>query len=53
MSLVDPELPRKSLAFSLKTKAQPPEDVPGKYVVVWHKVGREWKLGTDIWNTNK
>ena len=39
--------------FTLKTKAQPPQDVPGKYVVVWHKVRREWKLGTDIWNTNK
>lgn len=39
--------------FALKTKAQPPQDVPGKYAVVWHKVGGEWKLGTDIWNTNK
>jgi uncharacterized protein (TIGR02246 family) len=39
--------------FTLKTKVQPPQDVPGKYVVVWNKVGREWKLGTDIWNTNK
>jgi hypothetical protein len=27
--------------------------VAGKYVVVWHKVGREWKLGTDIWNADK
>jgi uncharacterized protein (TIGR02246 family) len=39
--------------FTLKTKAQPPQDVPGKYVVVWHKIGPDWKLGTDIWNTNK
>jgi ketosteroid isomerase-like protein len=39
--------------FTLKTKATPPQDVAGKYVVVWHKVGREWKLGTDIWNADK
>jgi uncharacterized protein (TIGR02246 family) len=39
--------------FTLKTKAQPPQDVAGKYVVVWRKTGREWKLDTDIWNTNK
>jgi hypothetical protein len=23
------------------------------YVVVWEKVGSDWKLATDIWNTNK
>jgi uncharacterized protein (TIGR02246 family) len=39
--------------FTLKTKAQPPQEVAGKYVVVWHKVGRGWKLGTDIWNANE
>jgi uncharacterized protein (TIGR02246 family) len=39
--------------FTLKTKATPPQDVAGKYVVVWHKAGREWKLGTDIWNADK
>lgn len=24
----------------------------GKYVVVWRKVGTEWKLDADIWNMN-
>ena len=38
---------------SLKTKSQPPQEVVGKYVVVWRKVGRDWKLATDIWNTDK
>ncbi len=38
---------------SLKTKAQPPQEVVGKYVVLWRKVGRDWKLATDIWNTDK
>jgi uncharacterized protein (TIGR02246 family) len=38
---------------TLKTKAQPPQEIVGKYVVVWRKVGRDWKLATDIWNTNK
>jgi uncharacterized protein (TIGR02246 family) len=38
---------------TLKTKAQPPQEIVGKYVVVWRRVGRDWKLATDIWNTNK
>jgi ketosteroid isomerase-like protein len=39
--------------FSLKTKGATPKEVTGKYVVVWEKVGSDWKLATDIWNTNK
>ena len=39
--------------FTLKTEGQPPEEVAGKYVVVWQKVGGDWKLATDIWNTDK
>jgi uncharacterized protein (TIGR02246 family) len=38
---------------ALKTKSQPPQEVVGKYVVVWRKIGRDWKLATDIWNTDK
>jgi uncharacterized protein (TIGR02246 family) len=39
--------------FVLKTKAQPPQELVGKYVVVWRKEGNDWKLATDIWNANK
>ena len=39
--------------FILKTKGQPPQEVAGKYVVVWQKVGGDWRLATDIWNTDK
>jgi ketosteroid isomerase-like protein len=39
--------------FSLKTKGSAPQDVSGKYVVVWEKVGSGWKLATDIWNDGK
>jgi uncharacterized protein (TIGR02246 family) len=38
--------------FSFKTKAQPPQNVTGKYVVIWEKVGNDWKNTTDIWNMN-
>ena len=38
--------------FSFKTKAQPPQEVVGKYAVVWRKIGGRWLLATDIWNTN-
>lgn len=27
--------------------------VEGKYVVLWRHVGHNWKLDTDIWNTNQ
>ncbi len=40
-------------SFTLRTKGQQAQEVVGKYVVVWQKVGNEWKLATDIWNTNK
>ena len=40
-------------AFTLRTKDQPPQEVTGKYVVIWQKVGGEWKLATDIWNMNR
>ncbi|MBV8964405.1 MAG: SgcJ/EcaC family oxidoreductase [Hyphomicrobiales bacterium] len=39
--------------FVLKTKGQTPQQIDGKYVVVWQKEGGDWKLSTDIWNSNK
>lgn len=39
--------------FVLTTKGSPPQEVTGKYVVVWEKVGDDWKLATDIWNDGK
>jgi uncharacterized protein (TIGR02246 family) len=39
--------------FSLKTKGPTPQEISGKYVVVWEKVGNDWKLAIDIWNDGK
>ena len=39
--------------FSLKTKGPAPQEMSGKYVVVWEKVGNDWKLAADIWNDGK
>ena len=36
--------------FILKTKGANPKNVTGKYLVVWEKVGNDWKLAADIWN---
>jgi uncharacterized protein (TIGR02246 family) len=38
---------------TLETKAQPPQQIVGKYAVVWRKIRGHWLLATDIWNTNK
>ena len=48
-----PSAVREIGTFSLKTKGPTPQEVTGKYVVVWEKVGRKWKLAADIWNDGK
>jgi len=39
--------------FALQTKGHQPQEITGKYVVIWEKVGADWKLATDIWNADK
>jgi len=39
--------------FSLHTKGSQPQEMTGKYVVIWQKAGGEWKLATDTWNSDK
>jgi ketosteroid isomerase-like protein len=48
-----PDAAREIDTVTLKAKGQPPQEIVGKYAVVWRKIGGEWKLATDIWNTNK
>jgi uncharacterized protein (TIGR02246 family) len=50
---IGPAAAREIGTFSLKTKGSTPQEVTGKYVVVWEKVGSDWKLATDIWNDSK
>lgn len=39
-------------SFNLKTKSQPPQEMVGKYLVIWEKVDADWKIAADMWNTN-
>ena len=39
--------------FTARTKGDQPQDVSGKYLNIWEKVGDEWKLATDIYNMNQ
>jgi uncharacterized protein (TIGR02246 family) len=48
-----PSAAREIGTFSLKTKGPSPHEATGKYVVVWEKVGGDWKLAADIWNDGK
>ena len=48
-----PAAAREIGTFSLKTKGATPKEVAGKYVVIWQKLGKDWKLATDIWNEGK
>src|SRR3954471_11641095 len=53
VSALGSEAAREIGTFTLKTKGQQPQEVAGKYVVIWQKVGSDWKIATDIWNTDK
>jgi uncharacterized protein (TIGR02246 family) len=48
-----PSAAREIGTFSLRTKGPTPQEVTGKYLVVWEKIGSEWKLAADIWNDGK
>ena len=48
-----PSAAREIGTVSLKTKGTPPQEITGKYVVIWEKVGDDWKLAADIWNDRK
>jgi uncharacterized protein (TIGR02246 family) len=48
-----PTAAREIGTFSLMTKGPTPKKVAGKYVVVWERVGKQWKLAADIWNDGK
>jgi uncharacterized protein (TIGR02246 family) len=39
-------------SFILKTRTQPPQEIVGKYLVIWEKVDADWKIAADMWNTN-
>jgi uncharacterized protein (TIGR02246 family) len=48
-----PSAAREIGTFTLKTKGAAPQELTGKYVVVWEKIGPDWKLAADIWNDGK
>ena len=48
-----PSAAREIGTFSLNTKGPTPQEVTGKYVVVWEKIGNDWKLAADIWNDGR
>lgn len=45
-----PSAAREIGTFNLTTKGANPQQVSGKYLVLWEKVRGEWKLAADIWN---
>jgi len=48
-----PSAAREIGTFSLKAKGATPRELVGKYVVLWEKIGNDWKLSSDIWNDGK
>jgi uncharacterized protein (TIGR02246 family) len=48
-----PTAAREIGTFRLKAKGPNPKEITGKYVVVWERIGRDWKLAADIWNEGK
>jgi len=38
--------------YSEKSRTPPGSIEAGKYVMLWRKVGADWKIALDIWNAN-
>ena len=47
-----PNTAREQGYATVKTKGDNPQEMLGKYVVIWEKVDGKWKLDSDIWNMN-
>jgi uncharacterized protein (TIGR02246 family) len=45
-----PTAAREIGTFTLMTKGPTSKELAGKYVVIWERVGKQWKLAADIWN---
>jgi len=43
----------KLTTLDVKSKGPKPQEMTGKYLVVWEKIGNAWKLAADIWNDGK
>jgi uncharacterized protein (TIGR02246 family) len=39
-------------SFTARTRGAHPRDTAGKFVILWRKVGDDWQVAADIWNTN-
>jgi uncharacterized protein (TIGR02246 family) len=52
VQMLGPDALREIGTYSVKMTGAPGEDV-GKYLVIWRKQGTDWKIDSDIWNTNK
>jgi uncharacterized protein (TIGR02246 family) len=39
--------------FTVKTAGDNPQELTGKFVTIWRKVGDNWQITDDIWNMNK
>jgi ketosteroid isomerase-like protein len=48
-----PSTAREIGTYSLHKNDSSSEDLTGKYLVVWERVGNDWKLAADIWNDGK
>jgi uncharacterized protein (TIGR02246 family) len=48
-----PSVAREIGTFSLKTKGPTSPEITGKYLLVWEKVGSDWKFAADISNDGK
>ncbi len=37
-------------SFTARSRGSHPRDIAGKFVILWRKVGDDWRVATDIWN---
>lgn len=47
---INDQTAREVGTFSFKPQKQGGPDVTGKYLIIWAKVGGDWKITADMWN---
>lgn len=50
---VGPGFAREIGSYWARVKGAEGATVSGKYVIIWRKVGGEWKIWTDIWTSHQ
>lgn len=53
LKLLGTDSAREIGTYTIRTKGKKPQEFSGKYTMVWQKLGNDWKVDTEMWNSNE